>query len=411
MNLVLRVLHGVISDDRLTRRLSFQSALFACAAGVFSAGGVLYLSLHAGLSAVEIGIGFTVGAAVQLTMGRWIGSIANRFNPKRVWAACAVVEGVVYVLYLSVSDMVGYLLIAVAAAAIGVLAGAARVGYVFSVVGERSRAEMQSYIRAGFGIGFAVGMLIASLVLFINIDEIFLIPIITGAMMLTNGIGILFLPSAPSPSAIAGAHEHHSRGFGVRGYLTAIGCGVLGTTTLVVDLLLPLWLVTANTAPLWIVGVAAFINGFADVVLQVPLSKLAERRLGIRGSIWVCAGIASVAMLLFAVVPMSEPFLASVLVVAGVVILSVSQVLFAAMIWLVIDTVPASARRPEYQGLLVQGSAFGDMAAPTGLQFIVSKLGVFGWPIISLVYIAAALLLSFAIPHEQEPADAEVPTT
>jgi MFS family permease len=90
--LILRLLRGLVPEDRLTRRLAIQSIVSAFGDGAFLTGSAFYFTQLVGLSAQHVGIGLSVAAAVQFLVsvptGRWV----DRTGAKRAWVSMAAAQ-------------------------------------------------------------------------------------------------------------------------------------------------------------------------------------------------------------------------------------------------------------------------------------------------------------------------------
>ena len=390
------MLSGLVAPDVLTRRLSFQTLLFSLGAGIYTAGGVIFLSFHSGLSAAEISAGFVAGAAVDVLFGRGIGRLADRWGPQKVWSAAALVEGVIYILFPLIHDVYAYVLAMVLTSAIGAFAGVARTAYTFALAEERSQARstMQAYMRTAFSIGSAAGMLASSaLVITESPALIASIPVVCGALLLFNGVFVLGLPHVTSRDSAEQATQPElgqQTSFGRRGYILSLGNGVLATHVIALELLIPLWIVHLHGL-LWLIGPLMVLGSLQAILTQVPLTKLVDSRLGLRRGVAFAVLAAGVAFGLLACtgwVPRAAAIPLLVLAVAGMTVVEAVQ---SAVAWLLVEQMALPHQRSEFQGLLNQGTAAADAATPFAFVALIHALGPAGFLALGLAYVAAGL--------------------
>ena len=89
----------------LVRRLSSQSVLSAFGDGVFLTGSAVFFTQIVGLTPFQVGLGLTIAGAVTFILAVPLGKLSDRFGAKRVWAAGALVEALLYLVWLTIGGL------------------------------------------------------------------------------------------------------------------------------------------------------------------------------------------------------------------------------------------------------------------------------------------------------------------
>ena len=160
---------------------------------------------------------------------------------------------------------------------------AGRGAYSIAVFPREERVRSQAYLRAARNVGYTLGALAAGLALATNSDDVIrTVPLLTAVLLALNAVWVFRLPNlaAPRPhrdSPIEQAVEHarerrsalHNRGF----FLMSVCNGVLGTHGVLLNVVIPLWLVQETDAPhvllAWLFGT----NTVMAVFLQVAAAR------------------------------------------------------------------------------------------------------------------------------------------
>src|SRR3954449_1411984 len=98
----------------LVRRLSSQSVLSATGDGVFLTGSAVFFTQIVGLTAAQVGLGLTIAGVVTFAFAVPLGKLSDRYGAKRVWALSSLVEALLYLAWLAIGGMAGFVAIMVA---------------------------------------------------------------------------------------------------------------------------------------------------------------------------------------------------------------------------------------------------------------------------------------------------------
>src|SRR3954462_9949938 len=134
--------------NSLVRRLSAQSVLSAFGDGVFLTGSAVFFTQVVGLSAAQVGLGLTITGVVTFAFAVPLGKLSDRLGAKRVWAASSLLEALLYLAWLAVGGMAGFVAVMVAARVANTGSRSARNAYRFDVFPREQRVTSNAYFRA-----------------------------------------------------------------------------------------------------------------------------------------------------------------------------------------------------------------------------------------------------------------------
>ncbi|GMA86660.1 hypothetical protein GCM10025868_19100 [Angustibacter aerolatus] len=272
----------------LVRRLSVQSVLSAFGDGVFLTGSAVFFTQVVGLSAARVGLGLSIAGAATFVLAVPLGRLSDRFGARRVWAIRLAARG----------------------AALPGVARRRRHGGLRGRAGRRpdrldgqplgaqrlpvrrlparAAGHSNAYFRAARNVGYTLGALLAGLALATDsLEVIRAVPVATAVLLLLNAALVARLPAtaphhadpadpADAGEAIEAALEHPERGSALRnrGYvLTSVAGGVLGTHQVLLNVVIPLWLVEETDAPRVLLAWLFGTNTVMAVLLQVAAAR------------------------------------------------------------------------------------------------------------------------------------------
>jgi MFS family permease len=389
----------------LVRRLSAQSVLSAFGDGVFLTGSAVFFTQVVGLSAAQVGLGLTVSGVVTFVLAVPLGSLADRFGAKRVWALASLVEALVYLLWLGVGGMTAYVAVTVGLALVQTASRSARNAYRIDVFPREERVRSQAYFRAARNIGYTLGALVAGVALATDdLDVIRVVPVATAALLLLNAALVARLPAVahhhtdqPLVQAVEGASGDGPAGRTTsalrnRGYVVAcVLDGVLGTHQVLLNVVIPLWLVEETDAPRVLLAWLFATNTVMAVLLQVAAARgvttvadsLRAQRRGAAFFVLSCG--------IVLVTHDTTGWLTIALVWVGHVTVTGAELLQSAGEWGLQAELSDPARRGEYQGVAQLGYALGTVWAPAAYTFLATEWGSTGWLVIAALVVAAAV--------------------
>ena len=250
--------------------------------GVFLTGSAVFFTQIVGLSAAQVGLGLTIAGVVTFAIAVPLGKLSDRFGAKRVWAISSLIEAVLYLAWLGVGGMAGFVAVMVAVQLISTASRSARNAYRFDVFPREQRVTSNAYFRAARNVGYTLGALLAGVALATNSDDVIrLVPAATAALLLVNATLVARLPTTGASTWRRSRRSRpRSRGTGRssalrnRGFvLMSVFGGVLGTHQVLLNVVIPLWLVEETDAPRVLLAWLFGTNTVLAVLLQVAAAR------------------------------------------------------------------------------------------------------------------------------------------
>ncbi|AYF28512.1 MFS transporter [Micromonospora tulbaghiae] len=382
------------------RTLAYATLANTVGAGLWLAGGALYLTRDVGLSATSVGAGLTVAGLVGLSASVPLGGLADRWDPRTLRAVLQVGQAVVALAYLMVGSFPAFLAVAVPEALFAAGNLAVRAALVAAVGGPDGRVHAFATLRAVANLGITVGTALAGIALAVDTHRAYQVLVVgNAATYLLSAALLLRLP--PQPAA-AGARRTPGtrRGGGRRRggplrdgrFLAVSGASaVLSTHVTVLVLVVPLWTVDRAGAPPPVVSAVLLANTVLTVLLAVRLSRGAERAAPAARKLRRAGLVLAAATPLYAVTGVLPVLPAVVLLLVATAVWTVGDLWHgAAGAGLAYDLAPPDAIG-AYQG--ADGLAAG-LAQALGrglLTLLVLGGGPVGWLVLGGIFAAAGL--------------------
>jgi MFS family permease len=385
----------------LVRRLSTQSVLSAFGDGVFLTGSAVFFTQIVDLSPAEVGLGLTVAGVVTFGLAVPLGKLSDRFGAKLVWASCSLLEALLYLVWLAVGDLATFIAMMIALELVSTTSRSARNAYRFDVFPREERVSSSAYFRAARNVGYSLGALLAGVALATNdLDVIRAVPVITACLLLLNSLLVSRLPrrgthvEAEAPLEAMTHPEGRESALNNRGFLLMSICdGVLATHQVLLNVVIPLWLVEETDAPhvllAWLFGT----NTVMAVALQVAAARgvvsvadsLRAQRRGAYFFVLSCG--------IILVTHDTVGWVTIVLVWLGHVTVTGAELFNSAGNWGLQAELSDPARRGEYQGVSQLGFTVGSVWAPAAYTALAMEWGAEGWLVIAAIIVVAAIVI------------------
>lgn len=402
-----RLLTRILSDDPLIRAMSYQSVLSAFGEGTFLTGSAVFFTQIVGLSAAQVGLGMTIAMSGQFLLSVPLGRLADRVGTKRTWAYASVLELVLFLCWPLAGDFGQYVALTVTMEIVATWLRAGRNAYRFQVFPREKRVSSNAYMRAARNVGYTLGAAAGGVALGFGSDGVIrAIPLFTAAVLVANVLMILPLPAiteeaADHPAAPADEpameqaveHAHDDRGaLRNRGFVVmSFFDGVLSTHQVLLNTVIPLWLVQETDAPhvllAWLFGT----NTVLAVLLQVAAargvtdvrSSLGAQR---RGALCMLASCVIVA-----VTHDTTGAITIGLVWLGHLTVTGAELFQSAGEWGLQAELSDPERMGEYQGVAQLGSTLGYVWAPAAYTYLAMEWHDLGWVLIGSIIVVAAI--------------------
>ncbi|WP_435588477.1 MFS transporter [Micromonospora chalcea] len=377
------------------RTLAYATLVNTVGAGLWLAGGALYLTRDVGLSATSVGAGLTVAGLVGLSASVPLGALADRWDPRTLRAVLQVGQAVAALAYLLVGSFPAFLAVAVPEALLATGNLAVRAALVAAVGGPDGRVHAFATLRAVANLGITVGTALAGIALAVDTHRAYQVLVVGNAVTyLLSAALLLRLPPQPTAARerpVPGT-PRHGRPLRDRRFLAVSGVSaVLSTHVTVLVLVVPLWTVDEAGAPPPVVSAVLLANTILTVLLAVRLSRGAERAAPAARKLRRAGLVLAAATPLYAVTGVLPVLPAVVLLLVATAVWTVGDLWHgAAGAGLAYDLAPPGAIG-AYQGAdgLLAGLA---QALGRGLlTLLVLGGGPVGWLVLGVVFAAAGL--------------------
>jgi len=391
----MSILRRFAPPSPLAGRLSVQSLLFALGEGTFMTGSAVFFTQVVGLTAAQVGLGLTIAGIAAFVTAYPMGRLVDRIGPKNSWAVSAVGQASMFAVWPFIDDFTGYLAMAIAMEVIGALAGAAHGAYTIDVLPSEERVRSRAYMYSALNVGFTLGSLLGGIALaFESNDVITMVPWFTAAVFLVNAAAITRLPKASHDLKtreeravkIPGPGPMRNLGWMATTFFT----GVLWTNQVLLNLVIPLWLVQETDAPRVLL---AFLFG-TNTVMCIFLPMLAARGVKDVTTALKAVRISTCFFVLSCLITLSTHdtigWTTITLVWLGHVTVTGAELYLSAASWSFEAELMDPRRRGEYQGAAELSGTLGKVWAPAVFTFLAMNWGAAGWLVIAGIVTAAA---------------------
>jgi MFS family permease len=400
MSVIKERVARVLGPDPLVRKLAGQSVLSAFGEGAFLTGSAVFFTVIVGLSAQQVGLGLSIAAAVQFACSVPLGRLADRLGAKQMWQITSAIEAALYAAWPLLGGFWPFvgMMIVMSVAEAGRRSG--RGAYTIAVFPREERVRSQAYLRAARNVGYTIGALAAGLALATDSDGVIrAVPLLTAAVLALNAVWVFRLPEVASQphreTPVEEAVEHagerrsalHNRGF----FLMSVCNGVLGTHGVLLNVVIPLWLVQETDAPhvllAWLFGTNTLMAVFLQVaaargVLDVRSSLLAQYR-GAACFVLSCG--------IVMVTHDTTGWVTIALVWLGHVTVTGAELYQSAGMWGLVAELSDPERLGEYQGVSSLGFTLSEVWAPAVYTYLAMTWGAPGWLVIAAIVVVAAV--------------------
>lgn len=394
----------MLPPDPLVRSLVVQSVLSAFGTGTFLTGTAVFFTQIVGLSGAQVGLGISASALVTLVLSLPIGRFTDRIGAKKLWIAAAAAEAALYLAWPVVTGFSLFVALLSVLAVVEASGMSARNVYRIAVFPRDIRVGALARMRAARNVGYTLGAGAGGVALGVGSREaIMAVPLLTAVVLVVNAVMVSRLPPLPGagqPAGPSGAAEavdevRHAGGPAWRnvGFVVlSFTNGVLSSNQVLLNIVVPLWLVERTDAPRVLLAWLFGTNTVLAVLLQVRASRGAETVPGalraVRRSGW--AFVVSCAVI--AVTHDTVGWVSIVLIWAGHVTITGAELWQSASDWGFTSELSDPRRLGDYQGIWSVGYQIEPIVFPALYTFLALKWGAPGWIVIAGIGVLAAVV-------------------
>ncbi|GAA1894800.1 MFS transporter [Lapillicoccus jejuensis] len=354
----------------------------------------LYFTRVVGLTATQVALALSVGAAVALVTQVPLGHLGDVRGPREVLRLLIALTGVATLGLTLVRSPWQLVVVLGLEALVDRGASAVRNGYVARAATGGRGVAFKAYLRSTTNVGISLGALLGGLALAVDTRWAFLAVFVVNALtFFVTALVLGRLPHlAPAPARAVG--EPRLAVLRDTPYaVVSLLVGIYSMHFFVIELAVPLWVSTHTSAPTWVVAATMLVNTVAVAAFQVRLARgsdtvPAAARLMARSGVWVVAG--------FAVIPLASgvpAWLAVALLLAGAGLHVVGEMTGSGGQWGVQMGLAPAERQGQYQGFAGLSFSLASIAAPPLVAVLCIGWGRPGWLVLGGIILLAGVLV------------------
>ncbi|WJE01143.1 MFS transporter [Streptomyces antimycoticus] len=391
-----------IPGGRDGRRMLTVTFVDRIGSGLWGATATLYFTYAAGLSTAEIGVLLAVSGSVGIAGPPLGGLLADRVPLRPLLIIVQLVRAVASLALLTTTDL-GLLLAITSVGSLGDRAASVLTKLYATRVAGPDRVRYQAISRTAMNVGWAVGGLAAAAALTGGTVTVYRWLLIGDALsflasaLFTLGcaeppsatrIAVTSTPApseptpgdtAPSDSAPAPEKTTAPTPWRDRRYLTYTASeAVLFLDDSVFKIGLPLWAVTATSAPHQLVPLLLVLNNVLVVLFQVPFARFGATPNTARTSLWPLAGAFLLGGAALAASAVGAPWFAAVTLVLAATAFTVAEMLHATISWELSVVLAPPTAQGAYLGVHGLAQAVQRSVGPLAVTAAITA-GPLGW--------------------------------
>ncbi|WP_338675169.1 MFS transporter [Streptomyces sp. SCSIO 30461] len=367
------------------RMLTFITMVMSLGQGLWMAINAIYAVMMVRLTPSQLGISVGIAAALVLVSSIPLGHLADRAGPRTVqmWSFLSLAPLTAALLF--VDGFWSYLIVTSVQGLAYRAGNNARKAMIAANVPRSDRARVMAYIRAAINVTMAIGACLSGLTLAWGERVGY-----QGAILFTAlcflATGLLTLKEAPVPPVPAAAGAAFAVLRDVPFLMFTAVDGLLVTHALLLDIVLPLWVIHHTDAPLWMSSVILLINTAFVVAFQIRATRGIDDPKSASWASLQGAGCVATACLMFAMTSGTGLLLACALLVVGALLHALGEIRQAAGSWTIAFDLAPDHAQGQYQGTYKMGGDIGKIFAPAVFTWLIIGQGAIGWIVLAVSY-------------------------
>jgi len=392
-------LRRLVPPTPMSKRLATQSLLFSTGEGTWLTGSAVFLTQVVGMSAARVGLALTLVGVAEFLLAYPAGRVVDRLGPKRVWVVTTWGRAACFVVLPFVGSFTDYLLVGLAFAVLGSAGGSAHQAYVYDVLPRQERIDTQAYMYSALNVGFTIGAMLGGIALaFDNLTVVRWTPLFAAVLTAVNAYWVARLPQAPHDLRVAsGEAREKPPGPGpLRNpgwILMTFFLGTLWTNQVLLNVVIPLWLVDATDAPhvllAWLFGTNTVLCIFLPAYTSKGVRDVGDALRYVR----ISTAFFVVSCVITMVTHSTVGLVTVLLVWLGHVTVTGAELAVSGASWAFEAELMDPRRRGEYQGVQEVSSALGHVWAPALYTFLAMEWEAEGWLVIAGIVLTATVAI------------------
>ncbi|RSS54650.1 MFS transporter [Streptomyces sp. WAC07061] len=356
--------------------------------GLWMALNAIFATAVLGLTPGRFALGVGVAAGIALLVSTPTGHLADLIGPRSVQIWSFIALGPLTAALLAVHDFTSYLLVVSAQAVAYSASRSARMAMVAGLVPPQDRVTVRAYLRATSNVSVSVGAALAGLLLAADSVWAYKAAVVFNASTyLATGLLTLLLPAVAAQPARPGPALTVLRD---RPYLAFVVLdGLLSMHNLLLDVVLPLWVLHRTNAPRWMIAAILLTNTVAVVLLQVRAARGTDEPGAAARASRSGALCLAVACVFFSFSGGVSATLAGALLLLGALAHVLGEIRQSAGSWGMSFALAPEHAQGQYQGTYAMGADLGKMIAPALLTWLAVDHGGPGWLAMALGFALA----------------------
>lgn len=370
------------------RTLTLITLTHTVGQGLWMAINAIFVTTVVGLTPGQFAIGLGVSAGVALALSTPAGHLADRVGPRVVQVSSFLALAPLTAVLMLVETFPQYVLVMAFQAVAYSGSRSARMAMIAGLVPPDQRVTVRAYLRATSNVSVSVGAGMAGVLLAVGSEPAYRWAVVFSAVTYAvAGLLSLLLPPVASQAVRPGPRLEVLRD---RPYLTFVVLdGVLSMHYLLLDVVLPLWVLRNTEAPRWMVAFILLVNTVVVALLQVRFSRGTDEPAAAATVVRRGALLLAFACVIFGFSDGVSPLTASLLLGLGALVHVLGEMKQAAGSWGISFGLAPDHAQGQYQGTYAMGADLGKMVAPALLAWLTLQYETAGWMVVAGMFVVA----------------------
>ncbi|HYY12365.1 MAG TPA: MFS transporter [Kineosporiaceae bacterium] len=305
------------------------------------------------------------------------GGLAGRFGPGRFLIAAKLTQAAAFVALVFAQSLPAVLALAVVWGLARAGGGGLHQSLTVAVLGEQERSAALGAIRALRNIGYLLAGSLGGILLALGSAAALRAGLVANAASFVFG-AFCVARVDPGRAPVEDARIDWSV-LRDGNYLGLTLCAaVFGSSMMVLDVGLPLWVLRNTNIPRWSVATVVVVNTTLVILLQYRVARRVETVPLARRALYCSAAAFAVTASMFAVTPGLSAYVALAVLVLAAVTLTAGEMLESPSWWTLAYELAAAERKSEYLAAFDMSWAVLNIAGPALMAVVVAG-GSTGW--------------------------------